>query len=151
MKIAILSVLSVFAKPKDALLVQKTICQYPKWMQIVYNLVYFVGQIFPLSWRTKLVNWFAKNCFCGDGRFVHRSNDQYMGIGQIFPASLITDYQTVLFEETKLMVFKNFQDVLIESYGNDYMIPVRYGESETEIHNKVRDILKKKTVGGGKE
>lgn len=147
-RIGILVALSVFSKPKGALGVRKAIYRFPGWMRIPYNMLYLAGQLFPLSGRVKLANWFAKNGFSGDGRLIHRSNDQYLGIRQVFPASLLENYQMLPFEGTELMVFQDYRMVLKTSYGENYMTPVRYAQEEEQIHHAIRDILNQNKGGG---
>lgn len=143
-KISILIGLDIFSKPKGALSVRKSIYRFPGWMRILYDLVYLLGQPFPRVWRIKLANWFAKNSFCGKGQLVHRSNDQYIGIGLILPALIVERYQMVEFEKTELMVFEDYRTVLISSYGENYMIPRKYSDDNSDVHDMIREYIRQK-------
>lgn len=51
-------------------------------------------------------------------------NDIFQSLGCVYEPNLMDEYTEVAFEDTKLMAIRNWENYLIEQYG-DYMIPVK--------------------------
>lgn len=99
-----------------------------KWLM---NAIVNVAQLFPFSFRLGMANAFMKS-FPGKKQLIHRANDQYIGIGCILPKYVMSEYILVPFENTELMVSAFYHEILISSYGTDYMIPKK--QKKVDIH-----------------
>ena len=75
---------------------------------------------------------------------IHRSNDQYGGVKLILPKEVMSEYILVPFENTELMVTKKYHELLVSTYGEDYMTPKRFDDIEFEAHQIIRYIIAKK-------
>lgn len=96
---------------------------YKGWKYHAIHLCYLIGRLFPIKFKQRLRDWFAVQTLNGKKKLIFRSNDQYIGIRHIFPCELLSEYILLPFEDTEVMAFKDFEDILINSYGTDYMIP----------------------------
>lgn len=103
-----------------------------------YYTAYAFGVLFPMSLKQKIFRWFCKNCFCGDCRYIHRSNDQYCGVKLILPKEWMSEYILVPFEDTELMVTKNYHEVLVSTYDENYMTPQRMDAQHLKVHEVAR-------------
>ncbi len=90
-------------------------------------------RIIPYPVRLKHAKWFMKR-FPGKRTLVHRSNDTKAGMSMILPASINDEYITVPFENTELMILKDYRTVLTSSYGGSYMIPLKATPERTQMH-----------------
>ena len=54
------------------------------------------------------------------------------------PYFLFSSYQKVPFEDIELMVIKGSNDLLCSSYGEDYMTPKKWTDTQSEIHSVIR-------------
>lgn len=110
-----------------------------KIQRIIYEAIYFIGKHFPLQRRIKLIEWFEKKMFLGDKSLIHRSNDQLFAIKMIIKSEYMTNYIEIEFEDTKLMVTQNYDEVLTSSYGSDYMVPRKVSDDEKKVHDIARN------------
>lgn len=106
---------------------------YPKYLFIKF--VSILGKILPVSFREKMLIYAREKSFCGNKQYVHRSNDHHSGRLEVHPKSIIENYTYLDFEDTKLMVSKEYEKILIASYGTDYMIPIKPDEASILGHN----------------
>lgn len=104
-----------------------------------YYTAFAFGRLFPMSLKQKVYKWFCKNCFCGDRRYIHRGNDQYSGVKLILPREWMSEFMLVPFEDTELMVTKNYHGVLVSSYGEDYMTPKKMDTQQMKAHAMMRE------------
>lgn len=86
------------------------------------NAIVAVGSLFPMSWRLKLATASMKS-FPGRKNYIHRANDQYVGIHMTLPTGVMEEYTIVPFETTELMISARYDEILTSSYGPDYMTP----------------------------
>lgn len=75
---------------------------------------------------------------------IHRANDQYCGVVIIHPKAVMEHYLIIPFEDTHLMITKEYNTVLEAIYGQDYMIPQRPSIYNSVNHNEVRDMIIKR-------
>ncbi len=143
-KVALLIFMTVCVKPKGTKNIRKEVNKYSKFVILLYDLVYYISNLFPLEGRFRARNKIAKDFLCGERVFVHKSNDQVKGIKEIFPKSVMSEYEMIPFMDTKLMVTKDYEKVLVTSFGKNYMTPVRVGSEDVNVHNIARDYLKGK-------
>ncbi len=106
-----------------------------------YNIAFLLGRLFPIKVRFQMWNAFCKKWFCGTRKMIYRSNDLYRGILMISPAAIMEDYMLVPFENIELMVTKDYREILVPLYGEDYMTPKRYGENEVKAHEINRKLI----------
>lgn len=116
----------------------------PKSEKLKYAAFYAAfafGMLFPMSLKQRVFKWFCKNCFCGDGCFIHRGNDQYCGVKLVLLKEWMSEYIMVPFEDTELMVTENYHEVLVSTYGADYMTPKRMESQQSMSHEVTRNII----------
>ena len=90
--------------------------------KVLMNALVYSAQIVPYKWRLAQARWFMKR-FPGKKQFVHRSNDTRVGARKILPAEVIREYETIDFLGCDVMIVKRWHEVLVNSYGADYMTP----------------------------
>ncbi|MCR5085933.1 MAG: LicD family protein [Lachnospiraceae bacterium] len=90
--------------------------------KLLMNALVYTAQIVPYRWRLAQARWFMKR-FPGKKQFVHRSNDTRVGAAKILPAEVIGEYETIDFLGCDVMIAKRWHEVLVNSYGADYMTP----------------------------
>lgn len=94
---------------------------------------YLLGRPFSYETKYRWYNHFCETCFCGKHMLIHRSNDQMKGMMMLVPARCMTNYIDIPYEDTKLMVTANYHEVLVISYGNDYMTPI-HDSANDDLH-----------------
>lgn len=101
--------------------------------------------IIPYSLRLKMAKKFMR-IFPGDKSFVHRANDTNVGMRMILPANILDEQVLVPFETINLFIYKEYDKILISSYGPNYMTPIK--DKVDEIHqiclNEERKYFTKK-------
>lgn len=121
-KIVSLKIMNLMFRSTDTLVFSKKNSD-KNWLR--YELISFFVKLGNLFKRDKLL-FIAKmlmTSFQGDKTSIHRSNDTIVGMPMILPAYVMNSYIKVPFEDTELMVSKYWNEILIVSYGKDYMKP----------------------------
>ena len=77
----------------------------------------------------------------GNRTLIHRANDRFIGVDQVHPKSVMEEYMCVPFEDTQLMITKDYHRILVVSYDENYMTPKKLEGQEAEIHSVTRSIL----------
>ncbi len=97
---------------------------YKGFKKFAMNAVVAVGNLFPMQLRLK---WATTNMQSLGGKklFIHRANDQFVGIHLTLKKEVMDNYILTEFCDTKLMVSAKYHDILVSSYGEDYMTPRR--------------------------
>ena len=98
------------------------------------TLGYLMGKPFSAKQKTRIQDAYCKHAFHGRRRHIHRCNDNYAFIGMILPAGVMDDYERMPFEDTQLMVTARWHEVLVSSYGEDYMTPRRTASHDNPAH-----------------
>lgn len=98
-----------------------------------FRMAYFIGKPFSYNTKFRWYNNFCKKCLCGSGKLIHRSNDQLRGMKMLVTAECMTEYIDVPYEDTELMITKDYHKVLVISYGENYMTPI-YDETNDDLH-----------------
>lgn len=111
--------------------------KYSKKKQLAFQIVFILGQIIPKSWTAKLYDWISEKFFLGRRKMMFRSNDQYCARKLIFPSEWMEKYERKFFEGKQLPVSSFHRQLLIQSYGESYMIPVQENRN-TRVHDLVR-------------
>lgn len=125
-KLLMCSFLLAFTKTKESMNVSLRHGQHRGLKLALLKLGYTLGRPFSARTKARLMNACNRRLFTGRKQLIHRANDQYCAIGLILPAGVMDDYIRIPFEHIELMVTKRHHEVLVSSYGADYMTPVRY-------------------------
>lgn len=137
LKIVLEDIFMTFNKNDKNLATTKVKWSYPKYLFIKF--VSLIGKLLPKSYVKNTLAHIREKSLCGDRHYVHRSNDHHKGRLEIHPISILEDYMYVDFEDTKLMVSKEYERILIASYGEDYMIPKKPDEASILGHDLTRN------------
>lgn len=141
MKMVCLKVLTAFSKSKTAMEAFRTNKRARGLSRILYEIIYAVSKPFPLEKRIRGFDRFCEKCFVGNKIMVHRANDQLWAMPMIVPVNSLKSFEYAEFEDTKLLVSKDYDTILTQLYGPSYMTP----EKVTEKARKVHDITRKNT------
>lgn len=76
----------------------------------------------------------------GKKRFIHRSNDAFLGVSYIFDADYMNDYSYIELEGKEYQVTSRYHEFLERNYGPDYLTPPPMSERKPE-HAKFREDL----------
>lgn len=139
LKILGLTFLAAYSK-NDTSMAQFRTNQRAKGIQkIIYEIIYGASKQIPIETRITQFDSFCRNCFLGDKKLVHRANDQLWAMPMILAVDKMKSYKNTKFEDTELMISMNYDEILTQLYGKDYMTPRRAAASETEVHNISRN------------
>ena len=106
---------------------------------VLIKFLSFLGKPFSDASKHKAADRFHQK-LGGKKTLIHRSNDRFVGVGQIHPKSVMEDYILTDFEDTQLMITKDYHRILIASYDEDYMTPKKPEEEEVDVHVVAREI-----------
>lgn len=127
-----LTFLKAWLKTSEDMKVTKAHGVYTGWKYAAIKFFYLIGIPFTASFKNKTADKIYRS-FPGNKKLIHRSNDQYIAIKIILPASAMDKYETVEFEGERLMVTSDYDLILRTSYGNDYMTPKKFN-NDIEAH-----------------
>ena len=87
-------------------------------------------------------NRFCETHFTGNRTLIQRSNDRYcdIGIKKVLPCQYMSEYKMIPFEDIEVEISKDCHNILVSSYGQDYMTP-RKDDTKDEMHLKIRNKL----------
>lgn len=105
--------------------------------RIGYRTAFAVGHIVPKRWTVKLYTYISEKSFLGNRQKMFRSNDQYGGRRLVFPAEWMDAYERIRFADQSVSIIREWNSLLIQSYGEDYMVPIRQ-ERNIKIHDLIR-------------
>lgn len=126
-------------KTKELIKATRISNKYGRFKYSLFYLAYLIGKLFPTDRKYRWFDHFSKKWFCGNSACIHRSNDQYYGISMILPKDDMSSYKLVSFEDTCFLVTENAHDVLTQIYGQDYMIPKKFSEARTVVHELLKE------------
>lgn len=135
-KLFLLTVLDIMYRDRETMKLSN-LQKYSKRKQLLYKVVYLVGQLFPKKWIADCYTCISEKILLGNKKNLFRSNDQYIGRKLVFPVTWMKEYRYVPFEDTALPVCGESHALLTQSYGEDYMTPVRE-DRNILVHNLVR-------------
>ena len=108
-----------------------------KLSMLAFKMAYLLGKPFSYERKYRWYNRFCEKRLCGSGKYIHRSNDQLRGLKLRIPSEYLMEYIDVPFADTKLMVTKDYHQILLSSYGESYMTPVQDEANDTmHVHFK---------------
>lgn len=135
-KLGLLTALDVMYRDRESMKLSN-LQKYSRLKQIVYKVIFVVGQIFPKNWVAKWYRFVSERCFLGKRQIMFRSSDRYTGRKKNFPAQWMEYYTKVSFAGKELPVLENYADMLCQCYGADYMTPI-LDERNEKVHNIIR-------------
>lgn len=138
LKMGIITFMIPFTKTKDTLALSDYRGNTRGIKKAVFHMIYHIGKLVPLGLRLKWFDSFCKNCFNGRKQYVFRSDDRYEGMKKIVSRSLLSSYRMIPFEDIKLMTIRDSHDLLCSSYGEDYMTPKKWTDTQSEVHSVIR-------------
>ena len=105
----------------------------------------------PFS-RERKLRWYhtaEEKCFTGRRRTIHRSNDAYRWLADLYDGDYMDAYDEIDFSGQTLMVTARYREGLTHSYGPDYMTPPP-PEQRLSEHSRIRSALagREETVDG---
>lgn len=115
--------------------------QYSLKYRILVFITHIMGVMVPYRTKLKQFNYICEHAFTGDRKCVHRANDAFSPINQIFYSDFIDTYDRIQFEGKDFMVLKRYHELLVKSYGENYLIPPPK-EERVPGHAKIREALK---------
>lgn len=131
-----LTVLDIMNRDKNSIRLSH-FSQYGIGKRLAFRGAYWLGKLFPRRAKVRWYTRISRDKYGGDGSRLHRSNDQYKGRKEDFPAAWMTSFRRVPFETATLSVMTHAHDMLVKCYGETYMTPVR-DERNQDVHNLVR-------------
>lgn len=123
-----------FTKNRESMEVTRKANLHHGLKRALLNVGYALGRPFTARFKARLMNAFCKHAFTGDGKWIHRSNTMYSELGLVLPAGVMDEYIRVPFEDAELMIVKRWHEMLVSSYGENYMTPVRYASHDNPQH-----------------
>ena len=139
LKTAILALFLGFLKSKKRFELSK--CgKYKGWRLAIIYILYFLGTFVSREKKNKLRDYFSANYLCGSKKFMVRSNDQYGGLKLYISKEAIDEYIMVPFEDIRAMVHAGYEEILISTYGSNYMKPIRQSDVEKGGHDMIRRV-----------
>ncbi len=137
-KMAIITLMIPFTKTKETLALSDFRGNTHGFKKFVFHVIYHIGNIFPLKARLKWFDAFCMKWLNGNKKYVFRSDDRYEGMKKVLSRSLFSAYRRVQFEDIKLMAIRNTHELLRSSYGEDYMKPKKWIDTQSEVHSVIR-------------
>ena len=139
-KLLLLTVLDIMYRDSESMRLSN-LENYSRVKQLIYRIVFWVGQLFPKKWIANCYAAISEKWLQGNREYMFRSNDQYIGRELVFPAAWMKAYKYIRFENIVLPVCCETHGLLVQSYGDNYMTPVR-DDRNTEVHELVRTAQK---------
>lgn len=147
-KIALLDIMNLMFREPSTLNFSKKNSD-KNWLR--YALILFfvkIGNSVNRSTLLAVANLIMQS-FQGNKTLIHRSNDTVKGMPIVLPESVMNSYTMVQFEDTELMITTSWHEILVSSYGEDYMTPKKtkmddchdaFIESEVENAEKILNL-----------
>ena len=135
-KLGLLTVLDIMRRDRKSMKLSN-LEGYSRAKQLIYKVIYVVGKLFPRVWLTKLYLHISEKWFLGDRKTVFRSSDHYVGRKKIFPAKWLERSVRVSFMGKELPVLEEYDLLLKQCFGGDYMTPMVDDRSE-KVHGFIR-------------
>ena len=140
-KILILCFFLGFMKNKETMKMSAESQTYKGLIHAAIYLSYLLGKIFPMKIKKQLAEK-AERSLQGRKKYIHRSNDLYRGMKLILPTYVMSEYEDRFFEGSRVMVSKYNKEILVSSYGENYMTPIKAADSDIAVHSLARKLHK---------
>ena len=102
---------------------------------LLYKIAWMTGRLFTTERKRNWYQHICKDCFCGKKEMIHLSNDSARYLNRCIPFSYMMNITELAFEEKSFMVSSEFHNIILMSYGSDYMIPKR-DEKNIQRHER---------------
>lgn len=135
-KLGLLTVLDVMNRDRESMKLSN-LEEYSRTKQLVYKALFLVGKIFPKTWLAKWYVCVSEKWFLGKRQRMFRSSDHYVGRKKDFPAQWLEHVKRITFAECQLPVLEEYDRMLLQCYGKDYMTPV-FEERYERVHDLIR-------------
>ena len=136
-KFALIAFYLGIMKNKQTMILTKERGLYTGLKYAVVYCLYLLGKPFSARFKARQADKFRQS-LKGDCSLIHRSNDRYIGIAQVHPKSVMEEYMMTPFEDTELMITKDYHRILVASYDENYMTPKKPSGGEGTVHNSAR-------------
>lgn len=148
-KIYLSLLLAAITKTPETIKIIKVKKKLTGWKFKLFYLIYLLGRPFPMRMKIDFRSWFCERILTGNKTMIYCSNDIEECIRRnIHLTDTLQEYMEIPFEDTKLLTFKNYHEILLALYGEDYMIPKKYPKTEFDSHELNRLLLEKKWSRG---
>ncbi len=137
LKILGITLLTPFVKTKETMALSDARGRAKGIRKLVFKAIYLLGSLFPLPRRMALFDRYCRTRFPGSRRFILRSNDQYVGMKIVLPAEYMGEFRPIRFEGGEFLIAARYHELLVSSYGEDYMTPVRFEDCD-RVHRAAR-------------
>lgn len=114
---------------------------YKGWKFTVISILYHIGQWFSLEVKLKMADYLFKNLFNGNKNLIYRSNDQFKGLLILYPKKIMEHIELIKFENIQVPISKYYHEILVKSYGDNYIIPKKIDEKTEKAHQIYRKVL----------
>lgn len=141
-KTYVLYFLSSFCRTKDTVRTA-TLKKHGVVKICLLHLIHYFGCLFPHDFKMKIYHRFGRNAFTGKKNLIHRPFDQACAVSLILPKEYMEEYVDLPFEDTHLMASKYYREILVSSYGTNYMTPPPLEERkphESVVRESNKDI-----------
>lgn len=114
---------------------------YKPWKYALYGFFQKAGRLLPDGFALRVFTGFNIHFLHGKRQYIVRSNDGYIGMHNVLPASMMEHYELLPFEGTQLMASTNSREILAIGYGDDYMVPKKISDIEIQAHKAIKDNM----------
>lgn len=106
-------------------MLKRNICykDYSMVYQFLLIVTKIMGKLLSRKKKISLYNYAAQKMFQGKRMLIHRSNDRFYDMMLISPKEIMESYTNIELEGHKYMVNQRWQEILIQSYGENYLTP----------------------------
>lgn len=136
LKFALLAWNMAWMRSKEGLALTKAHGMYRGWKYGVIYAIHCLGVPFSEGTKNRVADKTARR-FPGKRTYIHRANDQYVALKLVLPVGVMAEYIEIPFESSRYMIAKRYHEVLVSSYGEDYMTPKKQ-QGDIVSHNLFR-------------
>lgn len=106
--------------------------KYSRKNRVLLYITHIAGIPFARDQKVKAYKYIAEKWFVGKRRKVFRSDDTFEYLALITSSEYIKKYKTITLENNRYMVFSDYEKYLVQTYGEDYLIPPDIEERHPE-------------------
>lgn len=125
LRICCIIILQAFLKTKETIKLTR-VEDHGRLKYFVYCFVSLLGRPFPQAAKQKFYRWFLEHAFNGSRKYIHLSNDSSRFLDRCIPRGYIFDLIETEFEGKRFYIFREYDAILRQAYGEDYMTPKEY-------------------------
>lgn len=136
MKLLSLTALDVMNRDKNSIRLSD-FAKYGVGKRFAFRLMYWCGKLLTKKAKIRLYGKVSRDFWVGDRSLSVRSNDQYKGRQKVFSAQWMHMYTDISFADRVFAVSRNYHEMLVSFYGEDYMTPVKEDRNSV-VHDMIR-------------